>query len=143
MSGALVSVLAAAWVVALLPATLASADTVEIADDDHDFPVEVTNATLAGNTVSGTVVNRGKDELQAIRLLVDIAFIWADEATPGAVSPGRALVFTVAGPLPPQGKLGFELRPEPPLEQRTDGRYRPRVRVVGYETKTVGKAGGD
>jgi len=133
---------AAALVLAVLPTARADAATVTITDEDRNGPVQVTSATFDGERVTGTVINRGTDEVRDIRLLADIAFLWKDEAKPGDANPGRAVVFTVAGPLPPQGKLDFDLHPEPPLEERTDGRYQPRVRVVGYQTVTVGKPAG-
>jgi hypothetical protein len=133
--------LAAGSTLALVAASAAFAATIEIADDDHNSPVQVTSATLAGNTVSGTLVNRGRDAIHDIRLLVDVAFLWNDETKPGDVSPGRAVVFTVAGPVPANGRLNFDLNPDPPIEERTDGRYQPKVRVMGYQTVTVGKAG--
>ena len=132
---------AVAGTVTVVAAASTVAGTVTITDDDHSAPVQVTSATFDGDTVSGTVINRGADEVRDIRLLVDIAFLWKDETKPGDVNPGRAAVFTVAGPLPPQGRLSFDFRPEPPLEERTDGRYQPKVRVTGYQTVTVGNAG--
>jgi hypothetical protein len=133
-------IVTASLVTAMMPALPSHAGTVEIADEDHNSPVQVTSTTLDGNTVSGTLVNRGGDEVRDIRLLVDIAFLWANEEKPGETSPGRAVVFTVAGPVPPQGTLNFNLHPDPPIEERSDGRYQPKVRVMGYQTITVGKA---
>jgi hypothetical protein len=131
---------AATFVAAITLASSAFAETVEIADQDRNSPIQVASATLEGNTVAGTLINRGSDEVRDIRLLVDIAFLWANETHPGEVSPGRAVVFTVAGPLPAQGTLNFNLHPDPPIEERPDGRYQPKVRVMGYQTITVGKA---
>lgn len=133
-------VAAAALFAALVPVPPSNADLVEIADDDRDAPIQVETAALAGNSVSGTLVNRASDEVRDIRLLVDIEFLWANETKPGDTNPGRAVVFTVAGPVPPHGKLNFTLHPDPPLEERPDGRYRPKVRVMSYETVSVGKA---
>lgn len=133
-------IVAASFVVALLPARPAIAEPVVIADDDRDAPIQVEGVTLQGNTVTGTLVDRGSAEVRDIRLLVDVEFLWANETKPGDDNPGRAIVFTVAGPLPPHGTLKFTVHPEPPLEERADGRYRPKIRVMSYETVTVGNA---
>lgn len=133
-------IVAASFVVALLPARPAIAEPVVIADDDRDAPIQVEGVTLEGNTVTGTLVDRGSAEVRDIRLLVDVEFLWANETKPGDDNPGRAIVFTVAGPLPPHGTLKFTVHPEPPLEERADGRYRPKIRVMSYETVTVGNA---
>lgn len=125
-------------IAALFPLS-ALAETVEIADEDRNSPVQVAGASLQGNTVSGTLTNRGDVEVRDIRVLVDIAFLWTDETHPGEDSPGRAVVFTVAGPVPPNGRLKFDLHPDPPVEPRRDGRYQPNVRVMGYRTITVEK----
>src|SRR5262249_25037344 len=101
---------------------LATVTTVEIADDDATAAVTVTDGVRRGDTVLGTLVNRGGDELQAVRLLIDIAFLWADEFKPGEESPGRSAVMTVPGPIAPHGRLAFEFTPSPPLPMRADGR---------------------
>ena len=62
----------------------------------------------------------------------------SDADSPGDDSPGRSSVLTVEGPLAPRGTLAFEFTPNPPLPERTDGRFAdPRVHVLGYETITA------
>ncbi len=57
---------------------------------------------------------------------------------PGDDSPGRSTIMTVAGPLEPHGRLAFEFTPNPPLPERSDGRYGdPQVRVLGYQSVTA------
>jgi hypothetical protein len=123
----------------LLPASLTvppqstNAMTVEIADDDATEAIGVTDVYRRGDSVVGTLVNRGNDVVRDIRLLIDLPFLWANEFRPGEDNPGRATVMTVAGPLEPGGRLDFEFTPNPPLPVRADGRYTdPRVRVMGY-----------
>lgn len=132
-------IVAASFVAALSPAQPSNAEPIQIADDDRNAPIQVESVALEGNAISGTLVNRGSDEVRSIRLLVDIEFLWANETKPGENSPGRATVFTIPGPLSPKGELGFSLHPEPPLEERADGHFRPKARVMSYETVTVGK----
>lgn len=65
-------------------------------------------------------------------------FLWANETKPGDESPGRSAVLTVAGPLAPRGTLAFEFTPNPPLPNRTDGRFAdPQAHVLGYQTITL------
>ncbi len=109
--------------------------TVEIADGDATNAVAASDVARRGNLVVGTLTNGGGDQIHDIRLLIEIPFLWANEAAPGAESPGRSTVMTVTGPLAPHGQLAFELTPNPPLPERTDGRYAdPRVRVMGYRS---------
>jgi hypothetical protein len=126
---------------ALVPAVpslapdVARAATVEIADDEARNAVAVADVARRGDSVVGTLVNRSGDEVRDVRLLIDVAFLWANEMKPGEDSPGRSTVMTVAGPLPPHGRLAFEFTPNPPLPARTDGRYAdPQVHVLGYQS---------
>lgn len=119
----------------VLPVEHAAAATVEIADGDVDNSVRVSNVSRRGDVVVGTLTNDSDAELRDIRLLIDVAFLWANEVKPGEESPGRSAVMTVAGPLAPHGKLAFEFTPNPPLPERTDGRYaEPKVRIMGYQS---------
>jgi hypothetical protein len=116
-------------------APLATAATVEIADDDKSAAIGVADVGRHGDVVVGTLMNRGDEEVRDIRILIDMAFLWANEFKPGDDSPGRSAVMTVAGPIAPHGRLQFEFTPNPPLPARTDGRYaEPQVRVLGYQS---------
>lgn len=111
------------------------ATTVEISDGDVDHALTVSNVTRRGDVVVGILTNDSNAELRDIRLLIDVAFLWANEGKPGEESPGRSAIMTVAGPLAPHGTLAFEFTPNPPLPERTDGRYAdPKVRVMGYQS---------
>ncbi len=117
----------------------ACAATVEISDDDARAVVTVGAVTRRGDSVVGTLTNRGADEIHDLRLLIEIPFLWANEAKPGEESPGRSTVLTVEGPLAPHGTLAFEFSPNPPLPARSDGRFgNPQVRVMGFSS--IGRA---
>jgi len=118
-----------------LPVAPASGATIEISDGDTDKVIAISDVARRGDLVVGTLTNRGGDEIRDIRLLIDVAFLWANEVKPGEDSPGRSAVMTVAGPIAPHGKVAFEFTPNPPLPERTDGRYAdPKVRVMGYQS---------
>lgn len=120
----------------LVPITLAVA--ADIADDAVRGDIQVTDVSRRGDSVTGNLVSRTDAQIRDIRLLVDMPFLWANEVKPGDDSPGRSSVLTVEGPLAPRGTLAFEFTPNPPLPERTDGRFAdPRVHVLGYETITA------
>ena len=122
-------------VIPLVSVSASTAATVEIADDDTSSAIAIRDVTRRGNVIVGTLTNRGADQIRDIRLLIDIPFLWANEVKPGEDSPGRATVLTVKGPLPPHGELAFEFTPNPPLPERTDGRFGdPQVRVMGFSS---------
>ena len=125
--------LAVGAVLSITPLAPASATTVEIADDDATSVIAVADASRREDTIIGTLINRGGDDVRDVRLLIDVAFLWKDELHPGDDSPGRSAVLTVAGPIAPHGQLAFEFTPTPPLADRSDGRYAdPKVHVLGY-----------
>jgi hypothetical protein len=125
--------LALTSILPITPPTAALATTVDIVDADATSPLSIIDVTRRGDTISGTLINRGGEEIRGIRLLVDLAFLWKNEVEPGDDSPGRSVVLTVDGPLPPHGRLAFELTLDPPLPTRTDGRFvDPQVHVMGY-----------
>lgn len=112
--------------------TVALATTVTIADDADDA-LAIADVSRRGNAVVGTLINQTADALRDVRVLVDIAFLWTNEESPGEDSPGRSVVMTIPGPIEPHGKIAFDLTPNPPLPERTDGRYAdPKVTVLGY-----------
>ncbi len=116
----------------------ARAATVEISDGDAGAMVGVADVARRGDVVTGTIVNRGGELVRDVRLLIDVPFLWTNEMKPGDDSPGRSTIMTVAGPLEPHGRLAFEFTPNPPLPERSDGRYGdPQVRVLGYQSVTA------
>jgi hypothetical protein len=117
----------------ILPSVSSFATTIEIADGEADSRIEVADVALVNGAVKGHLKNRGGDEIRDMRLLIDMAFLWRDELHPGEDNPGRSVVLTVAGPLPPHGTLTFELQPNPPLPTRDDGRFEAKAHVMGYE----------
>jgi len=122
----------------LLPAPTLDAATAELSGDRVHDEVAVTEVARRGDSVTGMLVNRSGAEIRDIRLLIDMPFLWANETNPGDESPARSSILTVAGPLAPRGKLAFEFTPNPPLPERTDGRFAdPQVHVLGYQTITM------
>jgi hypothetical protein len=114
--------------------------TVEISDGDASSHVTVRNVARRGEVIAATLDNRSGDEIRDIRVLIDVPFLWKDEFHPGEDSPGRSVVWTVRGPIAPRGQLAFEFTPQPPLPERTDGRFGdPKVHVLGYESIGVGQ----
>jgi len=121
--------------IALVAPTAAPAATVEINDDPSHSPIAIANVARRGDAVVGTLTNRSADQIHDIRLLIDIPFLWANEVKPGEDSPARSSVLTVKGPLAPHGELAFEFTPNPPLPERTDGRFGDlQVHVMGFSS---------
>jgi hypothetical protein len=91
--------------------------------------VAVRDVTTEDGAVRGVLVNRSGKTLRDVQLLVRHEWLWRNEFRPGDSDPGRAEVHAVAGPIAPGSELPFTYT-EPPLPERTDGRFRTSVEVV-------------
>ena len=74
-------------------------------------------------SITGTVVNSSGVLIKDVELLVSHAWSWSDERHPGEDSPGRASYIHVPGEIAANGSLPFSYTPDPPLMNRSDGRF--------------------
>ena len=126
-------VLALAFFVSAFIVRPVFAATLEVGSDESQNLVTVRSVTLRDDgALAGTLVNRSDEEIRGVRVLVDVAFLWNDELHPGDDNPGRSVPITVDGPIAPHGTLAFDLRPDPPIPSRTDGRYAPSAHILAY-----------
>jgi hypothetical protein len=97
--------------------------------------VAVRDVRADRDQVSGVLVNLSDKTVHDIRILVTHSFLWANERHPGeaADNPGRGAAYAVPGEIPPGGRLSFTYRFDPPLPQRSDGRFQTSVSVVSLE----------
>jgi hypothetical protein len=86
----------------------------------------------AGDTVSGTVVNRGPDPVRDIRLVISRYWLWNDEMHPGNDEFSRSDYYTVPDEIPPGGQAAFTARPATPLRQGPDGRFMTDVSIASF-----------
>jgi hypothetical protein len=94
--------------------------------------VDVQGVTLAGDTVTGTVVNRSRHEVRDVQLMVTRSWLWRDERHPGPINPGGSYPFKLPSTIPPGGsvRFSFEL---PPAEAPTDlGHFEVSAAIDGY-----------
>jgi hypothetical protein len=97
--------------------------------------VAVRDVQATPDQVSGVLVNLSNKVIHDVRVLIDRSWLWTDERHPGPAedNPGRAAVYAVPGEIPPGGQLPFTYRPDAPLPQRSDGRFRTSVSVASLE----------
>jgi hypothetical protein len=112
--------------------------TVELAPDNTRVApqgrlaadVAVQDVRIAGDTVSGVVVNRSPHPVRDVRLAVSHIWLWDNETRPGDDQYSRADHYTVPGEIPPGGQVAFTARPSAPLAEGTGGRFMTRVQVT-------------
>jgi hypothetical protein len=105
----------------------------EPVSQDGAAAVVVQNVQTAGDTVSGTVVNRAPDPVQNVRLVIDHLWLWDDELHPGDDLYSRLDDYTVAQEIPPGGQIAFTLRPSTPLREGSGGSFMTEVKVASYD----------
>lgn len=115
----------------LATAVPAGARTV-IADEEPGSSVVVRHVQARDDgVVTGVLVNRSTRLVRDVRLLVRHSWLWSHEFSPGEDSPGRVAYHVVPADIPPAGSVEFRYRPDPPLPDRSDGRFETSVEVVG------------
>src|SRR5882724_11399701 len=125
-------VLAAALAAALAPIAASAVDRVIISDEEPSHDVVVRDVrTRPDGAVIGTIVNRSTRTVHDVRLLIRHSWLWNNERHPGEDSPGRVAYHIVPAEIPPGDSVEFSYHPDPPLPERSDGRFETTVEVVG------------
>lgn len=100
--------------------------------------VELRDVRVDDGVVSGMVVNRSRNTLRDVRLLVRHAWVWGDDRHPGEINPGTSSFVTVAGPIPAGGEAPFSVRhPSSVVESGALGHFTTSVEAVGFTQVTV------
>lgn len=102
-----------------------------VPEDDLSGQLKVIDVTFDRRSVSGRLVNRTPNTLRDIRLEIRLTWYWTNETSPGEDSPGRTGFYDVPGEIGPDGEMRFVYRIDPPLPERTDGRFAAFVSVAG------------
>lgn len=87
-----------------------------------------------GGTLTGVLVNKSEEPISNVRLLIRHTFLWARERKPKEPeeNPSRAVFYDLDVTVPASGAIPFLYRPEPPLADRSDGRFESFVEVVSF-----------
>jgi len=91
-------------------------------------------------TVSGMAVNTSSQPVRDAHLLIRHMFLWKNERHPGKNDPSQAIYYTVPQEIPPGGQVAFTVRPESPLPQRRDGRFKSGAEVAAVTQVSPGPA---
>jgi len=92
----------------------------------------VENVQVVDARVTATLVNNSPNRIDDIQLVIRHTFLWNDERSPGKDNPGRTEYYLVLGQVDPHGRLAFEYRPDPPLQQRADGTFKTSIEIAGF-----------
>ena len=92
----------------------------------------VRDVKVRGDVVSGVLVNNSHRVLHEVRLLIRHTWLWHNERHPGNDNPGRADYYTLSTDVAAGAEQSFTYTINPPLPQRSDGRFVTTVEVVGF-----------
>ena len=124
-----------AWLVALFAAGALGATALRAAEvvptGDLSRYVVVRDVAESDGAVTGTVVNVSSRPVKEVELHVTHQWLWKNEFHPGEDNPGRLARITLRDEIAPGGQARFSYRPDPPLPDRTDGRFVTTVDVAG------------
>jgi hypothetical protein len=84
------------------------------------------------DVISGKIINNSLHPIRDPEVLVEYHWLWAKEFKPGSRSPGRAAYVKLDKEIQPGESVSFTYRPEPPLPDRSDGRFMPEVSPAGF-----------
>jgi|GEM_PF-471385 len=87
---------------------------------------------VANGLVSGEVVNRAPHTVRDVQLFIRYTWLWDNETKPGSPDPGTSTYITLAGEIPPGGRLPFTFKPSPPLPNLSGGRFETTVAIAGF-----------
>src|SRR5262245_19868902 len=128
-------VIALSALVAMLVPGLARAD--EMVSEERVAPanrlatnVAIRDVRVAGDTVSGVVVNRSPNPVRDVRLVVSHDWLWDNEFHPGDDEYSRADHYIVRDEIPPGGEVPFTIRPTTPLTEGRGGHFMTSVAIA-------------
>ena len=84
------------------------------------------------DVISGKIINNSLHPIRDPEVLVEYHWLWAKEFKPGSRSPGRAAYVKLDKEIQPGESVSFTYRPQPPLPDRSDGRFMPEVSPAGF-----------
>lgn len=104
-----------------------------VLQDRHTADVVVEDVRGGPDAVSGVVVNRGRDPVRNVRLVISHIWLWDNELHPGIDDLSRVERYTVPDEIPPGRQVPFTVRPSAPLPEASGGHFMPDVTVASFD----------
>jgi len=113
-------------------AEMAPAERV-VLQDSHAADVVVEDVRGGPDAVSGVIVNRGRDPVRNVRLVISHVWLWDNEFHPGNDDLSRVEKYMVPDEIPPGRQVPFTVRPSAPLPEASGGHFMPDVSVASFD----------
>jgi hypothetical protein len=120
-----------------LEVTVQAADTLVTERESMAGMIDVAEVQSDASMVSGKLVNRTRDSLRNMKLVVTDDFQFSGKRQPGSENPSLVTEMQVVGPIPPGGSIPFNLDRPAPLPDRKDGTFNTSVSVVSFTRQPI------
>jgi hypothetical protein len=94
--------------------------------------LEIENATVTDSAVSGDVVNRSRNTVRDVQLLVRHIWLWDRETKPGTNDPSTSAYYKLEKDIPPGSRVPFTYQPAIALPKMASGHFVTTVAIGGF-----------
>lgn len=93
---------------------------------------EIENATITDSAVSGDVVNRSRNTVRDVQLLIRHIWLWDRETKPGTNNSSTSAYYKLEKDIPPGSRVPFTYQPAIPLPKMAGGHFVTTVAIGGF-----------
>jgi hypothetical protein len=94
--------------------------------------LEIENTTVTDSAVSGDVVNRSRNTVRDVQLLIRHIWLWDRETKPGINDPSTSVYYKLEKDIPPGSRVPFTYQPATPLPKMAGGHFVTTVAIGGF-----------
>jgi hypothetical protein len=94
--------------------------------------LEIENATVTDSAVSGDVVNRSRNTVRDVQLLIRHIWLWDRETKPGTNDPSTSAYYKLEKDILPGSRVPFTYQPAIPLPKMAGGHFVTTVAIGGF-----------
>lgn len=94
--------------------------------------LSVENVSVTDGSVSGAAVNRSRNTVRDVQLLIRYIWLWDNETKPGLDDPSRSFYYNLPGEIPPGGRASFTFKPSQPVAKVSGGHFEISASIAGF-----------
>ena len=94
--------------------------------------VSVENVSVTDGSVSGEVVNRSRNTVRDLQLLIRYIWLWDNETKPDKDDPSRSFYYSLPGEISLGGRTSFTFKPSQPVTNVSGGHFETSASVAGF-----------
>lgn len=94
--------------------------------------VSIDKVSVTDASVSGEVINRSRNALRDVQLLIRYIWLWDNETKPGKNDPSVSFYYNLPGEIPPGGRASFTFKPSQALARTSGGHFETLASIAGF-----------